>query len=50
MIEIDSVSLAKVFVKIVRIKSECEHASILGKKISPFDRAVMEMLNFSLSS
>ena len=24
---------------------ECEHASILGKKMSPFGRAVMEIFN-----
>jgi hypothetical protein len=25
---------------------ECEHASILGKKMSPFGRAVMEIFSF----
>ncbi len=25
---------------------KCEHASILGKKMSPFDRAVTKIFNF----
>jgi hypothetical protein len=28
--------------------SDCEHASILVKKMSPFGRAVMEIFNFFL--
>ena len=31
---------------LVRMDLKCEHASIIGKKIAPFARAVVEIFNF----